>query len=167
MGYLFSGSVELTADDKNRFRFPAKYKDAYLSYDASNELVIEDVYVLKMPHTNFLTVMPKKVAESIIRQMQKLLYINETRDTIIAKYCISHIEPCKVDSQGRFVISQRQKGSLILDKEIVMVGMGNQIEIWDKKVYEASMASAEEELSASFDESQERSIIDNMVIGIE
>ena len=167
MSYLFSGSVELTADDKNRFRFPAKYKDAYMSLNASNEIVVEDVYVLKMPHTDFLTVMPKKVAESFIMQMQKLLFIKETRDTKVAKYCISHIEPCKVDTQGRFVISQRQKGNLNLDKEIVMVGMGNKIEIWNKAKYEESMSIAEEELSASFDESEERSTIDNIVIGLD
>ena len=35
--FRFSGSVELTADDKNRFRFPAKYRE-YLTDYLSNAI---------------------------------------------------------------------------------------------------------------------------------
>lgn len=41
----------------------------------------------------------------------------------------------ELDSQGRFVIPQAPREYANFDKEVVYVGLGNRIEIWDKKLW--------------------------------
>lgn len=89
-------------------------------------------------------------------------YLPENWDIIVNKLCsiqsvsvkISHFkskvlglaEKLVIDQQGRVRVSQQLLRAAGLNKEVMMVGVGDKFEIWDKKVYdelEAEDISAE------------------------
>ena len=159
--FRFSGSVELTADDKNRFRFPAKYREWY----ASTTDEVSEVYILKTLNSKFLTILPKSVADKLIDQLQSKMVLTETRESKIARYYLSRIEASKVDTQGRFIISSKQMGDLHIGKEILMIGAGSQIQVWNKADYEADCLELEEQWLKD-EADAERTGLDDIVIGL-
>lgn len=44
---------------------------------------------------------------------------------------------CTLDGQGRAILSQGQRAHADLEKEVVVMGVSNRIEIWSKTMYEA------------------------------
>jgi MraZ protein len=43
---------------------------------------------------------------------------------------------CEIDKQGRVLIPSALRADANLNDEIVLVGQGNKIEVWDKQAYE-------------------------------
>ena len=165
MSYLFSGSVEVTADDKNRFRFPAKFKDAYVAED---DAAVSEVYVLKTLNVKYLTILPKKVGEDFVRQLNGMSTLHASRQSEIADWYLQNLELCKVDGQGRFIVSQKQANQIGLTKEAVISGAGAKLKIWNKADFIANENAKAAELEAKFlNPEVERSELDNLVFGAE
>ena len=40
---------------------------------------------------------------------------------------------CEIDKQGRFLISSNLRNVATLEKEVVIIGVGTRIEIWNKE----------------------------------
>jgi MraZ protein len=53
----------------------------------------------------------------------------------------------ELDSNGRFLIPKNMLGYSQIDKEAILVGMGNKVEIWNPSLYEKHMISDPGELS--------------------
>jgi len=66
----------------------------------------------------------------------------------------SNAVKCELDSQGRFMISQRLRDRARLNKDVTIVGMGTCIQIWDTETYKpiADLESSPENLAALIDE---------------
>jgi MraZ protein len=48
----------------------------------------------------------------------------------------------EIDGTGRVLVSPELRAAAKLDKETVLLGMGNHFELWDKATYEAQEAQA-------------------------
>ncbi len=163
MSYLFSGSVEVTADDKNRFRFPAKYKDAYAVED---DAAIAEVYILKTLNVKYLTILPKKVGEDFVKQLNQKSTLHKSRESEIADWYLQNLELCKVDGQGRFIVPQKQANLIGLTKEAVITGAGAKLKIWSKADFIENENAKAAELEMKFmDPDAERTDLDNLVFG--
>ena len=56
-----------------------------------------------------------------------------------------------MDATGRVLVSPELRDAVGLTKEVVLLGMGNHFELWDKATYEAHEAKAmQEEMPAAF-----------------
>ena len=56
-----------------------------------------------------------------------------------------------MDATGRVLVSPELREAVGLTKEVVLLGMGNHFELWDKATYEAHEAKAmQEEMPAAF-----------------
>ncbi len=56
-----------------------------------------------------------------------------------------------MDATGRVLVSPELRGAVGLTKEVVLLGMGNHFELWDKATYEAQEAQAmQEEMPEAF-----------------
>ena len=169
MSYLFSGSIEVTADDKNRFRFPAKFKDAYAVDDDAS---YSEVYVLKTLNAKYLTILPKKVGESFVKKLNSMSTLHASVESEIADWYLQNLEFCKVDGQGRFIISSKQAALIGLGKEAVISGAGSKLKIWNKADFiadeKAKAAKLEAALEAKFANADSvRTDLDNLVFGVE
>ena len=162
MSCYFSGSVQVTADDKNRFRIPAKYKDVYALDDDANA----EIFITKLPQTNYLTVFSKEVGENLIRKLNALSTLKSSAQSARADFILQNLEQCKVDNQGRIIIPQKQMNQICLGREAVISGVGAKLRIWNKDAFEAQEA---EQLAAfeAVDATGERMAIDDLVFGVD
>ena len=62
------------------------------------------------------------------------------------RFFLSGAMECEIDKQGRFLISSNLRKVASLEKEIVIIGVGTRIEIWDKAKWE--QYNSEENISA-------------------
>ena len=49
---------------------------------------------------------------------------------------------CELDGTGRVLISPELRAAAGIEKETMLLGMGNHFELWDKATYEAKEAEA-------------------------
>ena len=54
----------------------------------------------------------------------------------IERYFLGNAINVEVDKQGRILIPSQLRDTASLTKDVVLLGLGNRIEVWDKDVYE-------------------------------
>lgn len=62
------------------------------------------------------------------------------------RFFLSGAMECEIDKQGRFLISSNLRNVVTLEKEVVIIGVGTRIEIWNKDKWEEY--NSEENISA-------------------
>ena len=62
------------------------------------------------------------------------------------RFFLSGAMECEIDKQGRFLISSNLRNVATLEKEVVIIGVGTRIEIWNKDNWEEY--NSEENISA-------------------
>jgi MraZ protein len=60
------------------------------------------------------------------------------------RYVISGMTECVPDRQGRILIPPALRGEFDLEREVVLVGMLDHFEIWDRAAWEAERRLARE-----------------------
>ena len=118
---MFMGEFEHSLDAKNRVIIPADFRDE-----------LEDKIVITKGKNGCLEGYSKAVfdeyIESVIGGRSRL-----EEDVIIFKRrTLANGRNCEFDKQGRIVIPQSHKEYAGLDKDVVIVGMGDYFEIWDR-----------------------------------
>ena len=62
------------------------------------------------------------------------------------RFFLSGAMECEIDKQGRFLISSNLRNVATLEKEVVIIGVGTRIEIWNKDKWKEY--TSEENISA-------------------
>ena len=52
------------------------------------------------------------------------------------RFFLSGAMECDIDKQGRFLISSNLRNVATLEKEVIIIGVGTRIEIWNKEKWE-------------------------------
>lgn len=120
---MFFGEFNHSLDAKSRLRLPSKLKTStnYVVTKGSNEC---------------LFVFDKEYFDNEF--MEKLKHI-PTFDSAGQKSLRAFMSSCfevEEDAQGRWVLPQALKTYAKIDKEVVIIGVGNRMEIWAKQVWE-------------------------------
>ncbi|MDO5557607.1 MAG: division/cell wall cluster transcriptional repressor MraZ [Clostridia bacterium] len=82
----------------------------------------------------------------IFEEKLKALPLTNKNARDFTRFFLSGAIECDVDKQGRFLITNNLREYANLGKEVVIVGIGTRIEIWDKEKWEKY--NNEKELSA-------------------
>ena len=53
----------------------------------------------------------------------------------------------KLDTNGRFVIPRNMLSYAQLEKDLILIGMGNKVEVWNPSIYEKHLIKDPSELS--------------------
>jgi len=140
---VFRGQYEHAIDDKGRLSIPAKLREA-LKKEKTLVLTSFDSYITAFPMRAW------RVIEDRIRSNPT--FKRDMRDFLRVVY--SSAEDVEIDPQGRILISQTMRQRAGIMREVVILGVMDQIEIWDKArwVAKASTAPSPEELSARLGE---------------
>ncbi len=80
----------------------------------------------------------KKQAE---KQLELPIVDPEGRN--LRRYLFSAAEEVELDGQGRFVIPPQLLRYAQLDQEVVIIGAGDHLEIWDQNMWQQMLASLE------------------------
>jgi MraZ protein len=123
---MFLGTYKTLFSGKNRVILPRKFR---------KELEPEDIlYIVRGLDGEiwgFNTADWAKEAEKRLN-----IPLTETKGRVLRRRFFSQAEECLLDSQGRFIISQELIDYAGLLKEILIIGAGDHLEIWEKEKYE-------------------------------
>ena len=128
---MFQGASSLTLDGKGRLSVPTRHR-AVLGATAGNQLTIT-----RHPH-GCLMIFPRPEWEKfrdriaalpISAQWWKRIFLGNAMDV-------------ELDGTGRVLVSPELRSAAGIEKEIMLLGMGNHFELWDKAIYEAKEAEA-------------------------
>ncbi|MBN2221407.1 MAG: division/cell wall cluster transcriptional repressor MraZ [Vallitaleaceae bacterium] len=133
---MFSGEFSHSIDEKGRITMPAKFRK-----DLGEECVVARGFegclnVYSMEEW-------EKVAGALAASNQ---YSQEIR--LMQRAVIATAMVCTYDKQGRILISSELRKRGKLDKDVMVVGVGTRIELWDKDAWDAFNEISDDDLSA-------------------
>ena len=146
---IFRGTFEHALDAKNRLTVPAKYRDALkggvvLAISPETEVGTARSLAIWRPD-DYDTFVQQALSElnplgPRARDLRNLLYGNSWDQ--------------ELDSANRLVVPQPARDFAGLEKEVVITGAGDHMQLWDRKAfseYNAIALSRFSEITASFD----------------
>ncbi len=125
----FFGKSYYTLDSKGRIPIPPSIKEI-LSSNYSMKLVF-----VNHEFDNCLCAYP---VEEWNKHLEKVKGMPQASDAVqyYMRRVIGSAVECEIDKQGRVLIPSALRGDAHLNNEVVLLGLGNRIEIWDKKEHE-------------------------------
>lgn len=125
---FFTSEFECKLDAKGRLVLPARIK-SNLPESSANELV------LRMGFEPGLIVYPMPEYKKIHNKISALSEFNPEQRMLKRNFFRS-IAQVELDSNGRFLIPKGMLQFAKIEKDAMVVGMGNTIEIWNPEVYQ-------------------------------
>ena len=144
----FIGEYSYSLDSKGRINMPAKFRQA-LSKDNKSTFVITrgmDSCIWVYSLNQWLEI------EKSLRSLSSLSKIHRTFVRNTARYAT----PSTYDKQGRITIPPSLIDYASLDKDVLIIGMVNKMEIWNTKNLEKAEKEALEIDLAAYDELAEK-----------
>lgn len=136
---FFTGEYDCKLDAKGRLALPSKVKAA-LPDVANQELV------LRRGFESCLILYPMIEYKKIINRVRSLSEFNEEYRKFQRSFFRGNAE-VELDSAGRINIQKRMLEYADLTKEVVLVGLGNRVEIWNPDLYEENLINDASEYS--------------------
>ncbi|SHI98564.1 MraZ protein [Cruoricaptor ignavus] len=135
MNFFFE-TYECKIDDKGRLKLPSSLVKHLQSID-NQELVIKRAVFQKC-----LEVYPAKPWEKLMQKINGLnRFVKKNADFI--RMFTAGVKSAEVDKAERILIPKDLKTFAGLEKDIVISGVGEFFEIWDKAAYEENIATNE------------------------
>jgi MraZ protein len=132
---MFGGVTHLNLDPKNRIAVPAKYREVLLG-EYSNKLTI----TLESPQC--LILYPDNVWSEVREKIQNLPTGSHPLVKSYQRLVLGYAETVEMDKAGRVLLSANLKNLTNLEKDVVLVGLGNRFELWDKTKWESETSKA-------------------------
>jgi transcriptional regulator MraZ len=128
---VFQGASSLSLDGKGRLSVPTRHRDV-LAATADNHLTIT-----RHPH-GCLMIFPRPEWEKFRDRIAALPMEAQWWKRIF----LGNAMDVELDGTGRVLVSPELRAAAGIEKETMLLGMGNHFELWDKAMYEAKEAEA-------------------------
>jgi len=123
---MFIGISNNLIDAKNRVIVPAKYREE-----------LGSKCILTRGLDECLVFYPLKTWEE---QQAKLAQLprSDASARAFLRYTYANAVECEIDKQGRTVLPANLREIAKIDKDIVIIGMLDRVELWSKEIYDNS-----------------------------
>jgi MraZ protein len=143
---LFLGAYKPVLDDKNRLAIPARLRKVGNSDLSIASLIILpgcDGCIMGFKYDDW---------ENFVKDKILALSQSDPENRKKVRFILSGAVECELDRQGRVVIPGSLKDYASIDKEVVVIGVYDRIEIWASGVYEKYIeeGSGKELISGNF-----------------
>lgn len=129
---MFIGEFQHRLDAKSRLIIPSKFRDE-----------LGDTFVVTRGLDGCLTVYTYQQWEQIIEQLKQLPSTKkEVRQ--YTRFMLSKAQECTFDSQGRIQLTASLLEIAEIEKDCVVIGVGDHIEIWAQEKWMVYGEQAEE-----------------------
>jgi len=125
---LLTGEFECKMDAKGRLTLPSKVKSK-LPEVSGNQLV------LSRGLEPCLVIYPLVESRKIYSRIASMNEFNEEFRSLQRNF-FRRISEVELDSAGRLLIPKSMLNHAKLKKDVILVGMGNRMELWDTELYE-------------------------------
>lgn len=135
---MFIGEYQHNLDDKGRIAIPAKFRKK-----------LSDGAIVTRGLDHCLFVLTKKDWEVLAKKLIALP-LAQANSRAFVRLMLAGATDCEVDRQGRILIPEYLRAYAGLDKEAVVAGLYNRIEIWNAsawKIYKEKTESASDEIA--------------------
>jgi len=129
------GEYHHNIDEKGRIVIPTKFREILGSEFVIVRGIEKCLYIYSM--TDW---------QKLVSKLNTLPFTKKDARTFIRSF-FSGATVCEFDRQGRTCISSSLTLYASLDKECVIIGANDRIEIWNKEAWEEFLATNEEDLS--------------------
>jgi len=131
---MFMGEYHHTIDDKGRLTIPSKIR-----YE------LGETFVVTRGLDGCLFVYPKNVWDNIVRKYQELPNVKDARNFM--RFFLSGATDTQFDKQGRINIASPLIKYAELQKDCVVIGVGDRLEIWSEDRWNSFIDENEDNLS--------------------
>lgn len=121
---MFLGQYEHTIDDKGRLIVPAKYREP-----------LGDNFIITYGLDVCLFVYSLEEWKTLAEKL-KLLPLGQRDARAFKRILFSRATNCTIDSQGRVIIMKYLRDYARIDKEVMIIGVSDRIEIWSKDIWQ-------------------------------
>lgn len=122
---MLIGEFEHSLDAKGRLIMPAKLRE-----DIGEKFVVTkglDGCLFAFSLTEWAN----------FEEKLKTLPLSNKNSREFTRFFLSGATECDIDKQGRFLIPTNLREAANLEKEVVIIGVGTRIEIWDKNKWKS------------------------------
>jgi MraZ protein len=130
--YMFMGEFQHNIDTKGRIIVPSKFREELgATFVVTRGL---DQCLFAYPMTEW----------KILEEKLKKLPLTKRDARAFTRFFFSGAIECEIDKQGRINIPQTLRTYASLEKECVIIGVSNRIEIWSHSTWETYVTESEE-----------------------
>ena len=138
---MFSGEFEHSLDLKGRVIIPSKMREQ-----------LGDVFFMTRGIEHNLLIFSKSDWEEFYTKLNTLPVTNKNARGFKRHFLSGAVE-CEVSSQGRILSPATLREYAFIDKDVTIIGNGNNVEIWSTKVWKEYMSELDaEEIAHCLDE---------------
>ena len=130
----FMGTYQNNVDPKGRVSIPVKYRDA----------LGERFYVTK----GFDSCIDIYTVEEWEKFAEKLQRLSQTKRDMrdFVRFIFGNATEVELDKQGRILLPAMLRETVGIEKEVIVMGVGSKVEIWDKAKWDENNAVVEEDM---------------------
>ena len=118
---MFMGEYNHTIDAKGRLIIPSKFRE-----------LLGEEFVLTRGLDGCLYIYPMDEWESFEMKLRSLPLTNKNARTF-SRFFVAGATTCELDRQGRILVPQTLREFAGLEKDVVLTGNLNRIEVWSKE----------------------------------
>ena len=131
---MLIGEYEHSLDAKGRLIMPSKLRES-----------IGEKFIITKGLDGCLFGFSKQEWTNFEEKLKTLPLTNKNARDFV-RFFLSGATECEIDKQGRFLIVANLRQYASMKKDVVIIGVGTRIEIWDKEKW--NLYSSEENISA-------------------
>ncbi|MDD4371547.1 MAG: division/cell wall cluster transcriptional repressor MraZ [Anaerostipes sp.] len=138
---MFMGEYNHTIDSKGRLIIPSKFREA-----------LGSEFVITKGLDGCLFVFPEKEWLAFEEKLRSLPLIDKNARRF-SRFFLAGASTCELDKQGRILVPGTLREFAQMDKEVVLTGMLDRIEVWSKEKWnENSSYDDMDDIAASMQE---------------
>ncbi|NQZ11942.1 MAG: division/cell wall cluster transcriptional repressor MraZ [Algicola sp.] len=126
---MYRGASSITIDSKGRLAIPTKFRELLVAECQGEMICTIDI------HQPCLLLYPLTEWEEVEAKLRKLSSMNP-HERRVQRLLLGHASECKLDGNGRTLISGPLRNHASLQKNIMLVGQLNKFEIWDEAIWQ-------------------------------
>lgn len=128
---MFQGASSLNLDGKGRLSIPTRHRDALIAQAQGQVTITKHPHgcLMLFPRSEWMLFRDRIGQLPMSAQWWKRIFLGNAMDV-------------DMDGTGRVLVSPELRQAVGLDREVILLGMGNHFELWDKATYEAHEAQA-------------------------
>lgn len=127
---MFMGEYQHTIDSKGRVIIPAKFREG-----------LGEKFVATKGLDNCLFLYPMNEWQALEKKLKALPFTRADARAFV-RFFFSGATECELDKQGRILIPGNLREYARLEKDVVIIGVSNRVEIWSREVWEEYSARA-------------------------
>ena len=136
---MFMGQYNHTVDAKGRLSIPSKFREQ-----------LGDEFVVTKGMDGCLFVYDNENWSEMQKKLMSLPTLTNKDARFLSRYFLSGAMQVELDKQGRILLPPTLRANAGLERDVVLAGVGDRIEIWDQNKWE-NLESDMDEIAATME----------------